>query len=60
MKPCQSNINQSTQKRGNTRNKMEGPCPRRPKNKSKRANPKWNIKVPEPSPVSRSLSNKER
>jgi hypothetical protein len=25
MKPCQSNKNQSTHKRGNTRNKMEGP-----------------------------------
>ncbi len=33
MKPCQSNINQSTQKRGGIQGtRMEGPHPRRPKN----------------------------
>jgi hypothetical protein len=40
MKPCQSYINQSIQKRGNTRDKREGP--------SKSENHKGNIKFPNP------------
>jgi hypothetical protein len=31
MKPCQSKINQSTQKRRKTRNKMEGPTSKKTK-----------------------------
>jgi hypothetical protein len=44
MKPCQSKINQSTQKRVNTRNKMEGPTSKKTKEPPKRANHKGNIK----------------
>jgi hypothetical protein len=48
MKPCQSKINQSTQKRGNTTNKMEGPTSKKTKEPPKRANHKGNIKFPNP------------
>jgi hypothetical protein len=48
MKPCQSNINQSTQKRGNTRNKREGPTSKKTKESPKRANHKGNFKFPTP------------
>ncbi len=60
MKPCQSTKNQSTQKRGNTRNKMEGPRSKKTKEPPKRANHKPNIKFRNPPPVARSISNKER
>jgi len=63
MKPCESNINQSTQNRGrNTRNKNGRTTrPRRPKNHLRGRKTRGNIKVPEPSWVMmRSISNKER
>jgi hypothetical protein len=40
MKLCQSLKNQSTQQRGNTRNKMEGPASKKTKELPKRANHK--------------------
>ncbi len=48
MKTCQSKINQSTQKRVNTRNKMEGLTSKQTKEPPKRANHKGNIKFPNP------------
>jgi len=49
MKTYQSNYkNQSTQKRGNTRNKMEGPTSKKTKEPPKRANHKVNIKFSNP------------
>jgi hypothetical protein len=48
MKPCQSNINQSTEKGGNTRNKMEGPTSKKTKEPPKRANHKGHIKFLNP------------
>jgi hypothetical protein len=48
MKPFQANINQSTQNRVNTRNKMEGPTSKTTKEPPKRANHKGNIKFPNP------------
>jgi hypothetical protein len=45
MKPCQS-----TQKRGNTRNKMERPTSTKTKEPPKRVNHKGNIKFPDPLP----------
>jgi hypothetical protein len=44
MKPCQSNKNQSNKKRGNKRNKLEGPMSKKTKESPKRANQKGNIK----------------
>jgi hypothetical protein len=44
MKLWQSKINQSTKKRGNTRNKMEGPMSKKTKESLKRVNRKGNIK----------------
>jgi hypothetical protein len=48
MKPCQSYINQSIQKRGNTRDKREGPMSQKTKEPPKRENHKGNIKFPNP------------
>jgi hypothetical protein len=48
MKPCQSYIKQSTQKRGNTRKKIEAPMLKKTKEPTKRANHKGNIKFPNP------------
>jgi len=48
MKPCQSKINQSTRKKVNTRNKMEGLTSKKTKEPPKRANDKGNIKFPNP------------
>jgi len=43
MKPCQPQINQSTQKKeGKTRNKMEGPASKKTNEPPKRANNKGN------------------
>jgi hypothetical protein len=50
MTPFQSNINQSTKKRVNMRNKMEGPTSKKTKEPPKRANHKRNIKFP-PNPL---------
>jgi hypothetical protein len=48
MKHYQSNINQSTQKRGDIRNKMERPTSKKSKKPSKKANHKGNIKFLNP------------
>jgi hypothetical protein len=48
LKPCQSNINQSTQKGGNTKNKMEGPMSKKTKESPKRVNYKGNVKFLNP------------
>jgi hypothetical protein len=51
MKPCQSNINQSTQKRGEYKEKMERTTAKKTKEPSKRGkSQRENIKVPKPSP----------
>jgi len=60
MKPYQSNINQSTQKRENTRNKMEGPMSKKTKEPLRKANHKGEHQVLKPSHVMRSILNKER
>ncbi len=59
MKPYQSKINQSTKKRGNTRNKMEGHT----STKTKKTHQRGWITRGTPSsqtPLARSISNKER
>ncbi len=48
MKPCQSYVNQSTQKNGKARNKMEGPMSKKTNEPPKRANQKGNIKFSNP------------
>jgi hypothetical protein len=42
-------MNQSTPKRENTRNKMEGPTSKKTKELTKKENHKGNIKFPSPS-----------
>jgi hypothetical protein len=51
---------QSIQKRGNTRNKMEGPTFKNTKEPPMRANHKGNIKFLNPVLLPRSTSNNER
>jgi len=62
MNPCQSNINQSSQKkRENTRNKMEGPMSKKTKESPRRkVEPQGEHQVPKPSLVARSILNKEK
>jgi len=61
MKPRQSNINQSTQKRGGIQGTKNGrTTSKKTKEPSKRANHKGNIKVPEPSQVVREEDQSER
>jgi hypothetical protein len=56
--------NQSTQKRGKTRNKMEGPMFKKtneaPKRGPKRGESQGEHQVPQPLLVPRNMSNKER
>jgi hypothetical protein len=48
MKPWHSLINQSTQKRGETRNRMEGPMSKKTKEPPKRVNHKGKFKFLNP------------
>jgi hypothetical protein len=47
-------------RKGNPRNKMEGPTSKKTKEPPKRANHNSNIKFLKPPPIVRSISNKER
>jgi hypothetical protein len=60
MKPCQSNKNQSTQKRGNTRNKNGRNRIQEDKRTTKEGESQGEHQVPKPPPIMRSISNKER
>jgi hypothetical protein len=59
MKPYQSKLNKSTQKRGNTRSKMGGPTFKKTKNHL-RGRTTREHQVPKPLPIMRSISNKGR
>jgi hypothetical protein len=59
MKPCQSNIKQSTQKGGNTKNKMEGPMSKKTKEPLKEGKPQVAHQALN-SCITRSISIKER
>jgi hypothetical protein len=61
MKPCQSHINQSTQKGGIQETKWKDPCLRRlTERTTQKGEPQREHQVPEPPLVARSISNKER
>jgi hypothetical protein len=53
MKPYQPKNNQNTKKRGNTRNKMEGPTSKKTKKTTKEGEPQGEHQVPKPPPVLR-------
>jgi len=58
--PCQIINKPKHQRRGNTRNKTEGPTSKKTKEPPKRPHHKGNIKFLKPPPLARSISNKER
>jgi hypothetical protein len=63
MKTCQASIKQSTQIRGRQRYKKEGPKSRPKENTTKVGRPQGEdeqIKYSKPSPLTRSISDKER
>ncbi len=60
MKPCQSKINQSTQKRGEYKEQNGRTLSKKTKEPPKRVNHEGNIKFLNLLSVMRSISNKER